>query len=296
MSQVVLFVLGQKGFEVLKAAVRCGFRDLISGVVIGRDTNIDHDAYDLSRDLCAASGIEAFTQGAEYRVTDPVENLVAVAAGWRWLIHEPFRQVIVFHDSLLPKYRGFNPLVTALIRRDSVTGVTAIIATKNFDRGDVIDYRKMEIEYPIKIGDAINSMSALYSDLALAIFAKLRNEMTLTGTPQDETAASYSVWRDEEDYRIDWSQSSEEISHFIRCVSYPYKGASTICGCEEIRILGAEVVGDMDIVNRGAGKVLFVDDGKPVVICGRGLLRITEAFNSLGRNILPLKRLRTRFK
>ena len=34
--------------------------------------------------------------------------------------------LIVFHDSLLPKYRGFAPLVSQLINGEEYLGVTAI--------------------------------------------------------------------------------------------------------------------------------------------------------------------------
>ena len=32
---------------------------------------------------------------------------------------------------------------------------------------------------------------------------------------QDEAKATYSLWRDDEDYKIDWHLSSEEIMRFV---------------------------------------------------------------------------------
>ena len=46
--------------------------------------------------------------------------------------------MIIFHDSLLPKYRGFAPLVNSLINQEKEIGVTAIKASQNYDEGDTV--------------------------------------------------------------------------------------------------------------------------------------------------------------
>ena len=43
-----------------------------------------------------------------------------------------------------------------------------------------------------------------------------------TGKPQNHRSATYSLWRDEEDFQIDWSQSAEVIVRHIHASSYPY--------------------------------------------------------------------------
>jgi methionyl-tRNA formyltransferase len=57
--------------------------------------------------------------------------------------------LVVFHDSILPQYRGFNPLVSALINGDSRVGVTAM-GTDEFDKGDIIGQRTIAINIPSK--------------------------------------------------------------------------------------------------------------------------------------------------
>ncbi|GJM73208.1 hypothetical protein HMSSN036_54240 [Paenibacillus macerans] len=49
----------------------------------------------------------------------------------------------------------------------------------------------------------------------------------IIGFPQNEKEASYSLWRDEEDYLIDWSMDSEYVHRFIDATGFPYKGAAT---------------------------------------------------------------------
>jgi methionyl-tRNA formyltransferase len=67
-----------------------------------------------------------------------------------------------------------------------------------------------------------------------------------------------------------------------------------MCSGGLIRIHRAESVPDVKIVNRDIGKVLFVKNEQPVVICGAGLLCITDAVDSQGQNALPFKQFRSR--
>ncbi|WP_295543721.1 formyltransferase family protein [uncultured Thiohalocapsa sp.] len=296
MPQTVLYLLGQKGYQVLNAAIIGGYKDLVTLVVVGRDKNVQKDFADEIVELCARYSLKHCERNDSLAVPGEPGNYIAIAAGWRWLIKEAFHQVIVFHDSLLPKYRGFNPLVTALLNRDTETGVTAIIANKDFDCGDIVDSKSITLKYPVKIGEAIDAISKSYFDLAQSLLSRLRQIGVLEGKTQDESRASYSVWRDEEDYRIDWTRSAESIVHFVNCLSFPYKGASTLYDGRPIRILEARTEPDVEIANRDAGKVLFTVDEKPVVICGVGLLRIDIAADESGQSILPFKNFRTRLK
>ena len=276
---------------------RGGHKDLIALVIIGRDFNVKKDFSESICDICERYDIEYSDRIYGSVSLENPERLIAVAAGWRWLINESFYQIIVLHDSLLPRYRGFNPMVTALLNRDPEIGVTAIIANKDFDCGDIIDSRAVAVRYPIKIAEAIRMVSILYFDIAQSLLSKLSDSGRLEGSPQDEASASYSVWRDEEDYKIDWAGSADFIVHFINCFSFPFKGASTVCDNQLLHILEADTEPDVNVANRDVGKVIFLTRyGKPVVICGRGLLRIDLAVDDDGNSVLPLKKFRSRLK
>lgn len=292
----MFFLLGKKGHEVLRATILSGNKDKILLVVIGIDNNVQEDFSAETELLCRKYEINFCFREDELFISRIAPGAVAFSAGWRWLIRYEFIKIIVFHDSLLPRYRGFNPLVTALLKKDPVIGVTAILANEEFDRGDIIDNKSVGIEYPISISDAINEVSLLYFCLQKSILKKITSTGTISGIPQNESFASYSVWRDEDDYQIDWKMSADFIAHFIKCVSFPYKGASTTFDGKIIRILEAQVEPDVLIENRDVGKVIFVHDGKPVVICGNGLLRILIAVDEAGETVLPFKKFRIKFK
>lgn len=295
MRNLKLFVLGQKGYATVAACLNPEFIEMIQMVVIGEDKNLEYDYSDDIRVLCETAGIR-HSMRQDYSPEADGENYIAIASGWRWMIRQQFHPLIVIHDSLLPKYRGFNPLVTALLNYDNVIGATAFIANQEFDKGRIIGANSSTISYPIKVKDAMELMAKIISKLTLIVLSKIKHNDSLEGLLQDESRASYSVWRDSDDYWIDWSKSANNISHFVNCVSYPYAGASTMLDDQLIRILEATAVQDVNISNRRVGKVLFVEDDKPFVICGEGLLRIDHAVDEQGNKRLPLPRLRVRFK
>jgi len=296
MPRIVLYLLGQKGYQVLNAAIMGGYKEIVALVIVGRDKNVHKDFADEIIDYCKRYGIQCRERTEDIQHVSQYETYTVIAAGWRWLIGEPYRQIIVFHDSLLPKYRGFNPLVSALLNHDTEVGVTAIIADKDYDCGDIVDSKSIMLKYPIKVSEAINAISKSYFELARGILDKFRDVAVLSGERQDEEQASYSVWRDDEDYQIDWTNSAESIVHFIDCLSFPYKGASALYEEKRIRILEASTIPDIEIVNRDVGKVIFVSESRPIVICGTGLLRIDIAVDEQGKSVLPFNSFRTRLK
>ena len=116
--------------------------------------------------------------------------------------------------------------------------------------------------------------------------------------PQDEVLASYSLWRDEYDYFIDWSMSAEEIRRFVDAVGSPYLGATAFLKGEIVRILNVEQVKDVFVENRTncVGKIIFIRDSCPVIVCGSGLLKITDLRQSNGKSLIGLIQFRSKFE
>lgn len=289
-NQVTLFLMSQKGLKVLETLGK-EFSDIIDFVVIGRDLNVQNDYYDEICQACNELGIKFYDRKDSFQV----ESSYAIAISWRWLINLTDSKLIIFHDSLLPKYRGFNPLVTCLINGETTIGVSAIFATQEYDRGDIIYQSASSIYYPQKIENAIDIVANNYVDLARKLLTDIVDGQTLIGEKQDESQASYSLWRDEEDYLIDWTNSAAEISRFIDSVGFPYSGASTFINNKLVRILESEEINDVVIENRTPGKVIFIQDSNPVIVCGKGLLKILSMIDDeTGDNLLPLKNFRVR--
>jgi methionyl-tRNA formyltransferase len=291
--KISLFLMNQKGLAVLKATVRELGPEVVACVVSARDEGVLNDYFAEIRTECEEHGIRFFERSDAPSAA--ISNADVIAVGWRWMI-SGYQSLIVLHDSLLPRYRGFAPLPNALINGEQVIGVTALLASAEYDRGDIIAQKSVSIRYPIKIQEAIEILLEPCAALAVDAARTISSGLQLVARPQDESSASYSSWRDEDDYRIDWSLEASAIKRFIDALGFPYKGASSILAGSRVRILDAAVEPDVRIEQRAPGKVMFVRDGRPVVTCGAGMLRLLDVRDNLGSaSVLPLARFRSRF-
>ncbi|PHV70170.1 methionyl-tRNA formyltransferase [Sporanaerobium hydrogeniformans] len=292
MKNIGFYLLNEKGYTVLKAVLTRVKNINIEFVAIGQDVEIEND-YSLEiKNLCEENGINYYWKNYQGGLFDGY----VFAIGWRWMINGmDNNKLIVLHDSLLPRYRGFNPLVSCLINGEEYIGVTALYASDKYDRGNIIMQRAISVTYPIKIKDAIASISILYADIVVELIEEIK-EAKLIAYAQDEEQATYSLWRDEQDYYIDWEWDSHKIRNFVDAVGSPYKGAHTRMNDRIIVITEVEIYPDVVIENRTPGKIIFMEDSRPIVVCGKGLIKIIHAHEKVSKeDILGEVRFRTRF-
>jgi methionyl-tRNA formyltransferase len=290
-NAITLFAMMERGFDTLRA-IQAACPSLVTTVVSARDSHVTYDYFDEIASFCREHRID-FRERSEHAATT---TRYAIAISWRWLIAADRSELIVLHDSLLPRYRGFGPLVTALINGEPTIGVTALWASQHYDAGDIIAQASTPVTYPLRIQQAIRLTSALYQQLSVGIVRAIADGSPLPRLPQRDTDATYSLWRDDDDYQIDWTRSAEDIRRFVDAVGAPYLGAATMCKGACARVLDAEVRTDLRIENRTPGKVIAIDDGKPVVVCGTGLLKILDLVDDASRvSLLPLANFRVRF-
>jgi len=290
-SKIRLYLLGLKGLVVLSNILEKFDNSIIKEIIIDNDAGVENDYLNDLVELCTRENIKFL-----FRKEDiSHDESLSIAIGWRYIINlTRIPNLIVFHDSLLPRYRGFNPLVSAIINGDRTIGATALYASNQYDTGEIIYQYQVCIDYPIKIIDAINKISEGYVEMIIRIIDQVMNNQPLPKTKQDEKKATYSLWRDESDYIIDWNQSSEVIVRFINAVGFPYKGAITSLNKTKIVIISAEAIKDVVIENRCPGKAIFIQDGSPIIVCGQGLLKINEMKMLDSNEPIGFKSIRTR--
>ncbi len=292
-KKITLFLMTEKGYFFLNQTLK-KYKHLYKVVVIGSDKNTQNDFEKEIIELCILNNINYIRKVDFQRV----ETEYVISISWRWLIDHPKRKLIIFHDSILPRYRGFAPLVNSLINGEVQIGVSAIFGEGDYDAGNIIIQSKSSISYPLTIGEAIKIVNTNYLYCANFILDIIDNSNELIGTPQEESEASYSIWRDESDYLIDWNKSSKEIRRFIDSTGYPYKCAKTYLNGDIVRIISAEESTEIKLETRHTGKVIFIHQGKPVIICGEGTLIINEGYieeKGIMRPLIPLPYFRVRF-
>lgn len=285
--------MSEKGYRSLTGIVESFGSGVIDFIVYAKDKNVQQDYTNEIKNVADVNNIRIYEKSDDY----VIKSKYIIAISWRWLIPINSENILItLHDSLLPKYRGFAPLVNQLLNKEPYIGVTAIVSDTEYDKGGIITQSKTKVNYPIRIKDAIAEVSVLYVDVLKNVIRHAIENESLKTTTQNESEATYSLWRDEEDYNIDWNKSSSEIRSFIFALGFPYKGASAYILNKKIRIHDAIEFNDLVVVNRDVGKVIFMENNFPVVVCGKGLLKITEAtYDESGESALPLNKFRIRF-
>jgi methionyl-tRNA formyltransferase len=288
--KIDLLLCGRRAYCCLQRMIALFGSDWIAQVVSYEDPKTANDPFQLISEICQKESI-AFRQRTDYELKDTATR---IAIGWQYLLPMVGRTIVV-HDSLLPKYRGFAPLVTALINGDDTVGVTAFLANEKADSGPMVAQQSIRLQYPVTIEKAQQLLLPAYYAVLEQMLPLLFEGGVLPSLPQNEQEASYSLWRDEHDYWINWNDDAANIRRFVDAVGYPYAGAKTLLNNEPIVIAAAEEMMDVKVMNRKSGKIIFINNGIPVVVCGSGLLRITQAFYAHNQaSILPWHKLKSR--
>ena len=192
---------------------------------------------------------------------------IIVANNWRtWIPPEiftlPRHGTLNVHDSLLPAYAGFSPLIWALINGESEVGVTAHLMNAELDAGDIVVQRSVPVGPTDTTTDLFHKTVDLIGPITLDALALIASGRT-DWTKQDRSKASFFHKRSTEDSRIDWTWPAEDLDRLIRAQSDPYPNAFTFYHGERIRILQASV---SQARYGGTPGRVFIREGNSVVI------------------------------
>jgi len=105
-----------------------------------------------------------------------------ILAGWMRILSSKFIQafpdkIINIHPSLLPKYKGLDPIKRALDNGDEVTGCTVHMVTEELDSGRIL----MQEEVGILPHDTIESVTRAVHQAEHRIFPKVLRNLNISG-------------------------------------------------------------------------------------------------------------------
>ncbi|MDR0727064.1 MAG: methionyl-tRNA formyltransferase [Rickettsiales bacterium] len=142
---------------------------------------------------------------------------------------------INLHPSLLPKYRGPSPMLTAILNGDASTGVCLMDAIDEVDAGYIHMMRPLKID----IDDTNADLEAKVSALSAGMLSEyLKNPNAYPAVAQVGTP-TFTRKFTSADLDIDWNKSAIEIHNQIRSI-----GGRTKIGNEDIKILKTELADD----------------------------------------------------
>ena len=183
--------------------------------------------------------------------------------------------LVVFHASLLPKYRGFAPVNWPLINGERETGVTMFYAAEEMDAGDIIEQRPRAITDEDDAGTLDAWLNETVESMLEENLPRLADG-TAPRIAQDHSQATYAIWRSPADGHIDWSRPTREVFNLVRGLTSPYPGAFSTLDGRKLVVWSAEMEREpRTYVGRIPGKVEHIIQGEGVnVLTGDGTLRI----------------------
>ncbi len=200
-------------------------------------------------------------------------DVIVVNSWYTWMPPElytlPPHGTLNLHDSLLPKFTGFSPVLWALISGASEFGLTVHRMDDGLDTGDILIQRSLPIG-PTDTGTdlvmrGLDLIPAAVRDALAALQAG-----TAVWRPQNKAERTYFHKRSARDSLIDWSWPAEDLERFVRALSDPYPRAFTCYRGERIEVVQARV---SEACYGGTPGRVIVQEGGGAVVCGPDAFR-----------------------
>ena len=273
--RVVMFGYQTWGHRTLRALLDSG-HDVILAVTHPKSEHAYEKIWDDSvADLAAANGVPVLLRNRPddeelFTALKAAAPDVIVANNWRtWIPPRIFglppQGTLNIHDSLLPAYAGFSPLIWALINGEEQVGLTAHLMDDELDAGDIVLQRSVPVGPRDTTTDLFHKTLDLIAPITVESLTLIESGQT-TFTPQDRSRASFFHKRADEDSRIDWTWSAEELDRLVRAQSDPYPNAFTYHRGQRLRITGAHV--SRARYGGTPGRIFYREDDAVVIVAG----------------------------
>ena len=138
-------------------------------------------------------------------------------------LNAPRRGCINVHFSLLPNYRGAAPVNWAIVRGESVTGVTTMQMDEGLDTGAILLQREMPIGEAETAPELMKRLADTGASLLSETLARLDE---IEPREQSEEKATFAPMLRREDGLVEWALDAFQIERRVRGFQ-PWPGAYT---------------------------------------------------------------------
>ena len=176
---------------------------------------------------------------------------------------------INLHASLLPLYRGANPICQAIMDGCSKTGITTMKTVLELDAGDICLQKEIDITPEMNVVELMNIIS-LESPLLLDKTLKGLYKGNLKPIKQDSSKATFTKKIKKEEKIIDWSMDAQKLHDKIRAM-YQINTNHTTFNNKIIKILKTQVV---PYQSNNIGTIVKIEKDGIVVECKNNALKI----------------------
>lgn len=180
----------------------------------------------------------------------------------------PKYETINLHASLLPKYRGANPIQRAIINGDSETGICTMITELGLDCGDICKKLVIPISESMNCEELWNEIGEKSPQMIEQTLLEIKNG-TLKPEKQCDDGVCMAPKLTKEECLIDWSKSNTDIHNLVRGVCRS-PGAYFIFNNKIIKVIETEKIDGSGV----QGKIAAHSKDGVDMGCGKGLVRL----------------------
>lgn len=156
------------------------------------------------------------------------------------IINLPRLKTINVHPSLLPKYRGPDPIRAPILNGDRKTGITLMLIDEKVDHGPILAQKEVEIsekDNARTLTEKLAREAGIFLNEILPQYVKGE----ITPREQNHDQATFTRILTREDGKIDFQkETAEEIERKVRAF-HPWPGAWTMINNKRIKILKAKI-------------------------------------------------------
>ena len=185
---------------------------------------------------------------------------------------------INLHPSLLPKYRGADPIRGPILNGDKKTGVTIMQMADKLDSGDILAQKEIEIEQKETAITLEPKLSSLGASMLVDVIDRIENG-SITKIKQNEEESTYVSQITKQSGQIDFNKSAAYIERQIRALN-PWPSAFTSLDGKTFKIWDGDVLDEKEVdcntSDAENGSVVFSDKKNIYIKCGEGLLKLND--------------------
>jgi methionyl-tRNA formyltransferase len=189
----------------------------------------------------------------------------------RAVLDVPRRGSVNVHGSLLPRYRGAAPIQWAIMRGETITGITTFQMDEGMDTGAILRSASVTIGPEETAGELAARLSVLGAQVLVDTLDELD---TLTPRAQRHEDATLAPRLKRTDGQLDWSRPALELVNRIRGCN-PWPGAITRGPAGTLTIWRATVAESGPAGSPGTLE-RTPDGGEPAIAAADGWLRPVE--------------------
>ena len=158
----------------------------------------------------------------------------------KYVLEYPPYGCVNVHASLLPKYRGPNPIAAAIMDGEKTTGITTIFMDEGIDTGDMILKEGIAIGENETFGELHDRLASLGGIVLAKTILQIENG-TAKREKQPDFGISYTKKMDNNICEIDQTKTAREIHDKIRGLS-PSPGAFMWLDGKKLKIYKSELI------------------------------------------------------